>query len=78
LGKTPLEDLIQIQFVSTRIPSGALHKLQVSGNHEVPSHARRDLTKLKKKTNKWDGMEIVYEKAQSKNKEQGEHRNGLE
>jgi hypothetical protein len=41
VGQTPLKDLSQIQLVLTRIPSGALHRLQVSVNHEVQSRARK-------------------------------------
>jgi hypothetical protein len=40
VGQTPLKDLIQIQLVLTLMPSRALHKLQVSVNHEVQSRAR--------------------------------------
>ena len=47
VGQTPLKDLSQIQLVLTRIPSGALHKLQVSINHEVQSRACKHLTELK-------------------------------
>jgi hypothetical protein len=47
VGQTPLKDLSQIQLLLTRIPSGALHRLQVSVNHEVESRARRQLIELK-------------------------------
>jgi hypothetical protein len=78
VGQTPLKDLSQIQLVLTRIPSGALHKLQVSVNHEVQTRACRDLTELKQATKKRDTLEIVYEKAKSETEEERECRNGLE
>jgi chromosome segregation ATPase len=78
VGQTPLKDLSQIQLVLTRIPSGALHRLQVSVNHEVQSRARRDLTELKQATKKRDTLEIVYEKAKSETEEEREHIKGLE
>jgi hypothetical protein len=78
VGQTPLKDLSQIQLVLTRIPSGALHRLQVSVNHEVQSHARKDLTELKQATKKQDALEIVYEKAKSETQEEREHIKGLE
>jgi hypothetical protein len=46
VGQTPLKDLSQIQLVLTRMPSRALHKLQVSINHEVQSRAHKDLVEL--------------------------------
>jgi hypothetical protein len=73
-----LKDLSQIQLVLTRIPSGALNKLQVSVNHEVQSQARRDLTELKQARKKQDTLEIVYEKAKSKTDEDRECIKGLE
>jgi hypothetical protein len=78
VGQTPLKELRQIQLVLMRIPSWALHKLQVSFNHEVQSRARRDLTELKKATKKRDTLEIVYEKAKYETEEERECRNGLE
>jgi hypothetical protein len=56
----------------TRIPSGALHRLQVSVNHEVQFHARRDLTELNQATKKQDKLKIGYEKAKSETKEERE------
>jgi hypothetical protein len=50
VGQTPLKDLSQIQLVLMRIPSGALHRLQVSVNHEVQSRACKHLTELKQAT----------------------------
>jgi DNA repair exonuclease SbcCD ATPase subunit len=78
VGQTPLKDLSQIQLVLTRIPLGALHRLQVSINHKLQSHARRDLTELKQATKKRDTLEIVYEKAKSETEEEREHIKGLE
>jgi hypothetical protein len=78
MGKTPLKDLIQIQIVLIRIPSGALHNLKVSINHEVQTHAHRDLTELKEEINKQDVLEIVYEKAKYETEEERERQNGLE
>jgi hypothetical protein len=78
VGQTPLKDLSQIQLVLTRIPSGALHRLQVSVNHEVQSRAHRDLTELKQATKKRDALEIVYEKAKSETQEERERIKGLE
>jgi hypothetical protein len=62
VGKTPLKDLSQIQLVLTWIPSGVLHRFQVSVNHEVQNCTHKDLTELKQTTKKWDALEIVYEK----------------
>jgi hypothetical protein len=78
VGQTPLKDLSQIQLVLTRIPSGMLHRVQVSVNHEVQSRARRDLTELKQATKKHEALEIVYEKAKSKTQEERECIKGLE
>jgi hypothetical protein len=78
VGKTPLKDLSQIQLVLTRIPSGALHRLQVSVNHKVESRARRYLIKLKHAKKKQDELKIGYEKAKSETKEEREHLKGLE
>jgi hypothetical protein len=46
MGQTPLKDLSHIQLVLTRMPSRALHKLQVSVDHEVQSRAHKDLVEL--------------------------------
>jgi hypothetical protein len=78
VGQTPLKDLSQIQLVLIRISSGVLHRLQVRVNHEVQSHACKDLTKLKKETKKKDVLEIVYEKAKSNIEEERECIKGLE
>jgi hypothetical protein len=78
VGQTPLKDLSQIQLVLTRIPSGALHRLQVSVNHEVQSRAHKHLTELKQETKKQDALEIVYEKAKSETQEERERIKGLE
>jgi hypothetical protein len=77
VGQTPLKELIQIQLVIKRIPSGALHRFQVSINHEVQYRTRRDLTDLKQEINNRDALEIVYEKDKSENEEEREHRNRL-
>jgi hypothetical protein len=47
VGHTPLKDLSQFQLVLKRIPSGELHRLEVSVNHEVRSRACKHLTELK-------------------------------
>jgi hypothetical protein len=73
-----LKDLRQIQLVLKRIPSGELHKLQVSVNHEVQSRACRDLIELKQETNKQDMLEIVYERDKYETEEEREHQNRLE
>jgi hypothetical protein len=78
VGQTPLKDLSQIQLVLTRIPSGALHRLQVSVNHEVQSRARRDLTELKQATKKRDELKLGHEKAKSDTEEERERLKGLE
>jgi hypothetical protein len=78
MGQTPLKDLSQIQLVLTRIPSRALHKLQVSVNHEVQSRACKDLAELQQETEKWDAMEISYEQAKWETQDEREHVNGLE
>jgi hypothetical protein len=78
VGKTPLKYLSQIQLVLTRIPSGALHRLQVSINHEVQSHTRRDLIELKHAMKKQEKLKIGYEMAKSKTEEEGKHLKGLE
>ena len=46
VGQTPLKELSQIQLVLTWMPTRALHKLQVSVNHEVQSRAHKDLVEL--------------------------------
>jgi hypothetical protein len=61
VGQTPLKELIQIQLVLTRMPTRALHKLQVSINHEVQSHTHKDLVELQREIEKRDALEIVYE-----------------
>ena len=73
-----MKDLIQIQLVLTRIPSGAFHRLQVSVNHEVQSRACKHLTELKHAIKKRDALEIVYEKAKYEIEEERENRNGLD
>jgi hypothetical protein len=78
VGQTPLKDLNQIQLVLTRIPSGALHRLQVSVNHEVQSRAHRHLIKLKQATKEQDELKVGYEKAKSETEEEREHLKGLE
>jgi hypothetical protein len=78
VGQTPLKDLSQIQLVLTRMPTRALHKLQVSINHEVQSRAHKDLVELQRATEKWDMLEIVYEQAKSETQEERERIKGLE
>jgi hypothetical protein len=46
VGQTPLKDLAQLQLVLLRIPSKALHKLEVSVTLEVKYLARIDIAKL--------------------------------
>jgi hypothetical protein len=73
MGQKPLKYLSQIRLLLTRIPLGALHRLQVSVNHEVQSHAHRNLTELKQETKKWETLEIVYEKDKYDTEEEREH-----
>jgi hypothetical protein len=63
VGKTPLKDLDHIQLVLTRMPSRALHKLQVSVDHEVQSHAHKNLVELQQETKKREALEKVCEQA---------------
>jgi hypothetical protein len=60
------------------MPYRSLHKLQVSVNHEVQSHTRKDLAKLKQTIEKWDTLEIVYEQANLDTQEEREQLKGLE
>jgi hypothetical protein len=46
MGQKPLKDLSHIQLVLTWMPSRALHKFQVSIDHEVQSRAHKDLVEL--------------------------------
>jgi hypothetical protein len=52
--------------------------LQVSVNHEVQSHAHKGIVELQKATEKWDTLEIVYEKAKLETQEERESIKGLE
>jgi hypothetical protein len=78
VGKTPLKDLAQLQLVLSRIPSKALHKLHVSFTQEVQSRACTDTSKLQQVKDKWDTLELIYEKANIETKEERECMNGLE
>jgi hypothetical protein len=78
VGKTTLKYLIQIQLVLMWMPSRALHKLQVSVNHEVQSRACKDLVELKQAIERWDTLEIVYEQAKIETQEERECMKGLE
>jgi hypothetical protein len=78
VGQKPLKDLCQIQLVLTRIPSGALHRLQVSVNHEIQLCAHKHLTKLKQATKNQEALEIVYKKAKYETQEERECIKGLE
>jgi hypothetical protein len=78
VGQTPLKDLDHIQLVLARIPSRALHKLQVSVNHEMQSRSHKKLVKLQKATKQREVLEKEYEQARSENREETEHRNELE
>jgi hypothetical protein len=78
VGQTPLKYLSQIQLVLTRISSGALHRLQVSVNHELQSRTRRDLIELKNAKKKQDELKIGYKKAKSEIEEEREGLKGLE
>jgi hypothetical protein len=78
VGQTPLKDLAQIQLVLSRIPSKALHKLQVSVTQEVQSRARTDLAELQQATEKRDALEIICEQAKLETQEERECMNGLE
>ena len=61
VGQTPLKDLDHIQLVLTQMPSRELHKLQVSVNHEVQSHAHKNLVELQQATKKREVLEKVCE-----------------
>jgi hypothetical protein len=78
VGKTPLKDLAQLQLVLPRIPAKALYKLQVSVTQEVQSRARTDLAELEHEKEKWEELELIYEKAKLETKEERERVNGLE
>jgi hypothetical protein len=78
VGQTPLKDLSQIQLVLTRIPSGALHRLQVSINHEVQSRACRHLIELKQETKEQDELKVGYKKAKYETEEERKCLKGLE
>jgi hypothetical protein len=78
VGQTPLKDLSQIQLVLIRIPSGELHRLQVSINHEVHSRAHKHLIDLKKAIKKQDELKVGYEKAKSEIEEERKCLKGLE
>jgi hypothetical protein len=69
VGQTPLKDLSQIQLVLMQMPTRALHKLQVSINHEVQSRAHKDLVELQGATENRDALEIVYEHTKSETQE---------
>jgi hypothetical protein len=61
VGQTPLKDLNHIQLVLMWMPSRELHKLQVSVDHEVQSHAHRNLVELQQATKKREVLEKVCE-----------------
>jgi hypothetical protein len=63
VGQTPLKDLNCIQLVLTQIPSRELHKLQVSVDHLVKSHAHRNLVELQQATKKQEALENFCEQA---------------
>jgi hypothetical protein len=65
-------------MVLSRIPSKALHKLQVSVTQEVQSLARTDLVELQQATKKQDALEIICEKAKFETQEERKRVNGLE
>jgi hypothetical protein len=75
VGQTPLKELAQLQLVFPRIPSKALHKLQVSVNQEVQSCAHTDTAQLQQVKDKRDKMELIYEKAKLETNEEREHVN---
>jgi hypothetical protein len=78
MGQTPLKDLDHIQLVLTQMPSRELHKLQVSTDHEVQSHAHKNLVELQQATKKWEALEKVCEGAKFETQEEKERRNELE
>jgi hypothetical protein len=78
VGQTPLKDLIQIQLVLMRILVEALHRFQVSMNHEIQSQALKELTKLKQARKKWEVLEIVYEQDKYETQEERECIKGLQ
>jgi hypothetical protein len=61
MGQTSLKDLDHIQLVLMRMPSRALHKLQVIIDHEVQSHAHKNLVELQQETKKREALENVCE-----------------
>jgi hypothetical protein len=52
VGKTPINDLAQLQLVFPRIPSKALHKLQVNVTQEVQTRACTDIAELQQEKDK--------------------------
>jgi hypothetical protein len=60
------------------MPFMALHKLQVSVNHEVQSRAHKHLVKFHKATEKRDTLEIIYERDKMETQAERECMNGLE
>jgi len=66
VGQTPLKDLYHIQLVLTRIPSKALHKLQVRVDHEMQAWAHKNLVELQQATKKREALETVCAKTKSK------------
>jgi hypothetical protein len=77
-GTNTTRGLDHIQLVLTRIPSRALHKLQVSVDHEMKSRAHKNIVELQKATKQWEALEKEYEQAKSKTQKEMECKNELE
>jgi hypothetical protein len=78
VAQIPLKDLDHIQLVLTRMSSRALHKLQVSVDHEMQSRAHNNLVKLQKATKQREVLEKEYEQAKSETQKEMEKNNELE
>jgi hypothetical protein len=60
------------------MPSRALHKLQVSVDHEVQSRAHKNLVEIQQETKKREALENVFKQAKLETQEEKECRNELE
>ena len=78
VGNTPLKHLNHIQLVLMWIPSRALHKLQVSIDHEVQSRRHRNLVELQQEIKKQEALEKFCEQDKLVTQEEKERRNKLE
>jgi hypothetical protein len=78
MGQTPLKDLDHIQLVLKQMPSRALHKFQVSVDHEVQSRAHKNLVELQQTKKKHKALEKLCEQAKLETREEKECKNELE